>query len=78
MLSTSEHKVTQSSFSQNRSSNSSGLDMDKNEVGLSYSTPNTATYQSSYQGQKTSSSGYQQQSNYNSSNYTSTQVNIIT
>jgi len=74
MLSSSEHKVSQPSFSQNRSSNSTGLDMDKTEVGLSYSTPNTATYQSSYQSQKSSGTGYQQASSYTSSNYSSTQV----
>lgn len=74
MLSASEHKVSQPSYSQNRSTNSTGLDMDKNEVGLSYSAPNTATYQSSYQGQKSSGTGYQQPSSYSSSNYSSTQV----
>lgn len=74
MLSTSEHKVSQPSFSQNRSSNSAGLDMDKTEVGLSYSASNTATYQPSYQSQKSSGTGYQQTSSYTSSNYSSTQV----
>lgn len=74
MLSTSEHKVSQPSFSQNRSSNSTGLDMDKTEVGLSYSAPNTVTYQTSYQSQKSSGTGYQQASSYSSSNYSSTQV----
>lgn len=74
MLSASEHKVSQPSFSQNRSSNSTGLDIDKTEVGLSYSAPNTATYQTSYQSQKSSGTGYQQASSYSSSNYSSTQV----
>jgi hypothetical protein len=75
MLSTSEHKVSQPSFSQNRSSTSTGLDMDKTEVGLSYSAPNTATYQpSSYQSQKSGGTGYQQASSYSSPNYSSTQV----
>ncbi|PSN51238.1 hypothetical protein C0J52_10552 [Blattella germanica] len=78
MLSTSEHKVSQPNFTQNRNSNSSGLDMDKNEVGLSYSAPNTVTYQSSYQGQKSSGTGYQQASSYASSNYSSTQVTSST
>jgi len=76
MLSTSEHKVSQPSFSQNRSSNSTGLDMDKTEVGLSYSAPNTAAYQTSYQSQKASGTGYQQASSYTSSNYSSTQVSL--
>lgn len=75
MLSTSEHKVSQPSFSQNRSSTSTGLDMDKTEVGLSYSAPNTVTYQpSSYQSQKSGGTGYQQASSYSSPNYSSTQV----
>lgn len=78
MLSTSEHKVSQPSFSQNRSSNTTGMDMDKNEVVLSYSTPNTAPYQSSYQSQKSTGTGYQQASNYASSNYSSTQVTSST
>jgi len=78
MLSTSEHKVSQPSFSQNRSSNSTGLDMDKTEVGLSYSAPNTAAYQTSYQSQKASGTGYQQASSYTSSNYSSTQVTSST
>jgi hypothetical protein len=77
MLSTSEHKVSQPSFSQNRSSNSTGLDMDKSEVGLSYSAPNTAAYQTSYQSQKASGTGYQPASSYTSSNYSSTQVSLI-
>jgi hypothetical protein len=76
MLSTSEHKVSQPNFSQNRSSNSTGLDMDKTEVGLSYSAPNTAAYQTSYQSQKASGTGYQQASSYTSSNYSSTQVSV--
>jgi hypothetical protein len=76
MLSTSEHKVSQPSFSQNRSSNSTGLDMDKTEVGLSYSAPNTAAYQTSDQSHKASGTGYQQASSYTSSNYSSTQVSL--
>lgn len=75
MLSSAEHKVSQSSFTQTRSSATSGLDMEKNEVGLSYSTPSTASYQSSYQSQKSSGPAYQTPSSYSSSNYSSPQVN---
>lgn len=78
MLPSAEHKVSQPSFSQTRGSNSTGLDIDKSDVGLSYSAPSTATYQSSYQSQKSTGSAYQTASSYTPSNYSSTPVTSTT
>ncbi|KAK7867696.1 hypothetical protein R5R35_011563 [Gryllus longicercus] len=74
ILPTTEHKTTQPSFPQSRGTGSSALDMDKSDVGLSYSTPSTATYPASYPSQKSGTSSYPTASSYTTSNYSSTQV----
>ncbi|XP_063238119.1 protein lingerer isoform X3 [Bacillus rossius redtenbacheri] len=82
ILSSSEHgKSSQVNYSQPArvSGSSTGLDMDKNDVGLSYSVANTASYQSYQQSQKSGSSSYQQPaSSYSTSNYSSPQVSAST
>nr|CAD7569214.1 unnamed protein product [Timema californicum] len=76
MLPVTEQKPSQQqSYSQPRVSASGGLDMDKSEVGLSYSSPSTGSYQSSYQNNKSS---YQPTSSYTQSNYATPQVTAST
>nr|CAD7442281.1 unnamed protein product [Timema bartmani] len=76
MLPVTEQKPSQQqSYSQPRVSASGGLDIDKSEVGLSYSAPSTGSYQSSYQNNKSS---YQPTSSYTQSNYATPQVTAST